>query len=162
MGGCRTTFTSWRAQRTRSLAAAVALLLLALGRAPLQAQEVGARLRVETLSARYTGSFVAATADTLFLHHPGTRIQFSVPMRDVLFAQESMGRGRPAMVVRDGVQIGLLGAVLGTVLALVIDGRSDAEPALFGAGVGAVVGAGFALFQPARERWRPIQISTAP
>lgn len=129
----------------------------------LEAQEpqAGSRLRLETRDGVYTGIFVTRSADTLFLQHPATRVQFSVPIRGVLFAQESMGRPRTPSVIRGALQTGAAGALFGAILGLVMDGRRDAGPTLFGAGVGAAVGASVALTGPSRERWRPVEIPAA-
>jgi hypothetical protein len=138
-------------------------LLLLFACVPLGAQEAGSRLRLETVDGLHTGIFIDRSADTLFLQHPVTRVRFSVPVHGVLFAQESMGRTpRTASVLRGALQTGAAGALFGVVMGLVMDGRRDAGPALFGAGVGAAVGASLALVEPARERWRPVEIGSAP
>ena len=118
----------------------------------------GTRLRVETPGERYTGTLVHKSADTLFLRARATQV--AIPIRDILAARESLGlTPRSALVARGGLRGGAFGAVFGALfLGLVMEGRTDAGPALFGATLGAATGSLVSLTERREERWRAVDL----
>ena len=118
----------------------------------------GTRLRVETSNERYTGTLVRSSADTLFLR--ARAMDHAVPVRDILYAGESLGRTPlSALMAKRGLQGGAAGAVFGAIfLGLVMEGRTDAGPALFGAVAGAATGALVSLTERRGERWRAVEV----
>lgn len=119
----------------------------------------GTRLRLETANERFTGTLVRRSADTLFLR--ATPADHAIPIRDILAARESLGpTPRSALVVKGGLQGGAAGALVGAIfLGLVMEGRTDAGPTLFGASLGAATGALLAFTERRAERWRAIEVT---
>jgi hypothetical protein len=145
---------AWR----RLLTQAVLLLACHAGARAQDEPRPGTRLRVETSVERHTGTLVRRSADSLFLRAIGT--DHAIAIRDILYARESLGRTpRSALVVKRGLQGGAGGALIGAVfLGLVMDGRTDAGPTLFGATVGSATGALLGLLERQEERWRVIEV----
>lgn len=142
----------------RLLAQAVLLLACHAGAWAQDELQPGTRLRVETAGERYTGTFVHKSADTLFMRARATQV--AIPIRDIFAARESLGlTPRSALMMKGGLRGGAFGAVFGALfLGLVMKGRTDAGPALFGASLGAATGALVALTERREERWRAVEV----
>jgi hypothetical protein len=142
------------------------LMVLVSGRVEAQAQpgpQPGSRLRVQTEAGRITATLVGRSADTLFLRPAGTSNRLSVRTQDISSAEESLGRPElSSLMLRRGLEGGGFGAVLWSIMGLMLGESIDTRSALLGAGLGAATGAVVALTEPRRERWRAVEIGVAP
>jgi uncharacterized protein YcfJ len=120
-------------------------------------------LRVETPEGRFAGTLVTASSDTVVLQSPATAVLFRIPVRDVLRAEESLGRPPlTKLVIKRGLQGAAIGALTGALVGLYLESEGGAGLVwlltVAGAQGGALTGGISVLSDPRRERWREIQL----
>lgn len=142
--------------------------LLGGGLAPgAQAQRIpqareGARVSVQTPTARYTGTLLFVSPDSLVVQPPGPYPPVAIPRERVVYAVQSHGRTGPTVVRRllEGTGLGLLVGGLYSVAFSEILWSADPHYVI---PIGALVGLGMGVYASANEprrpeRWQPVRL----
>lgn len=137
---------------------------LLAGGVPARAQQVpearvGSRVRVETVTGRYTGTLLFSSPDSVVVQPRVPRRPFSIPAEHILYAEASRGRYQPPFLTRT-----LQGAGLGLALAAVLHfaaGRDSTPPPrtiAIGVTAGISLGAFAGLAERQPELWHPVRL----
>ncbi|MBW3571537.1 MAG: hypothetical protein KY467_10555 [Gemmatimonadetes bacterium] len=123
----------------------------------------GSLLRVETPEGRYMGYLLASPVDSLVLQSRATDARFHIAVRDILYAEESLGRiSIQGLLVKRAFQGGAVGAVAGALAGFYLQSEFGLKRVdlaiLVGAQTGVIAGGISAVSEPRPERWRAIRI----